>query len=241
MVRVPCTTESMPLNRRIFAPVQLASREALMLCSLPKQRHLLCCCSVQQSRSFFPLLSGIVLEFPGPMDANHCLRLVMVRSVCTVLADWSSNSTFQLLGSLICDCQIGPFFFMNFTHGRGHVGIVQAFVVVILIHGLENVNGVCSVLCLCRQTPLAQSTTFSAAPVKNDRSVIEACRRCQLAVTRVGVSRTLFIFGHRMRQFCCWVFQFRSGTLNSAPSEMTASVGSSNHWFFSPECKSTST
>ena len=85
MVRVPCTTESMPLNRRIFASVQLVSREALMLCSLPKQRHLLCCCSLQQSRSFFPLLSGIVLDFLGPMDANLCLRLVMVMSVRTVL------------------------------------------------------------------------------------------------------------------------------------------------------------
>ena len=31
MVRVPCTTESMPLNTRIFASVQLASREALTL------------------------------------------------------------------------------------------------------------------------------------------------------------------------------------------------------------------
>ena len=94
--------------------------------------------------------------------------------------------------SLICDCQIG-LFSMNITRGSRHVGILQASVVVILIHGLENVNGVCSVLCLCRPTALAQSTTFSAAPVKNDRSVIEACRRCQFAVTGVGVSRTLFL------------------------------------------------
>ena len=51
------------------------------------------------------------------------------------------------------------------------------------------------VLCLCRQTPLAQSTEFSAAPVKNDRSAINTCRRCQLAATSLEVSRTLFHLG----------------------------------------------
>ena len=59
-------------------------------------------------------------------------------------------------------------------------------------HRLENVSDVCCVLCLCRQTPLAQSNEFSAAPVKNDRSLIEACRRCQSAATIVEVSRTVF-------------------------------------------------
>ena len=194
MVRVPCTTESMPLNRQTFASVQLAFQEAPMLCSLPKQRHSLCFCSLQQSRSVFPLLSGSVLDFLGPMDvceplSETCHGEVRLHS----FADWSSNSTFQLLGVSDLLLSDRSLFFMNFTHGRGHVGIVQASVVMILIHGLENVTGVCCVLCLCRQTPLAQSTTFSAAPVKNDRSVMEACRRCQLAVARVGVSRTLFL------------------------------------------------
>ena len=153
------------------------------------------CCSLQQSRSFFPLLSGIVFDFLGPMDvceplSETCHGELRLHS----FADWSSNSTFQLLG--VSDLRLSDrslFFSTNITRGSGHVGILQASVVVILIHGLENVNGVCCVLCLCRPTALAQSTTFAAAPVKNDRSVIEACRLCQLAVTGVGVSRTLFL------------------------------------------------
>ena len=186
----------MPLNRRIFASVQLALREALMLCSLPKQRHSMCFCSLQQSRSFFSSLSGMVLDFLGPMDvceplSETCHDEVRLHS----FADWSSNSTFQLLG--VSDLRLSDrllFFHELHTWKLRRVGIVQASVVVILIHGLENVNGVCCVLCLCRQTPLAQSTMFSAAPVKNDRSAINACRRCQLA-TRVGVARTLFHLG----------------------------------------------
>ena len=65
MVRVPSATESMPLNRRNFASMQLALHEnltsscpgALKLCSLPKQRHLLCHGSLQQSKKILPLLS----------------------------------------------------------------------------------------------------------------------------------------------------------------------------------------
>ena len=63
-------------------------------------------------------------------------------------ADWSSNSIFQLHG--VSDLRLSDrsFFSMDFTRGSGHVGILQASVVLILIHGLENVNGVCCVLWL---------------------------------------------------------------------------------------------
>ena len=129
------------------------------------------------------------------MSANHCLWLVMVSSVSHLLQIGPATVSFSFSESLIWDCQLGRCSFSaNFTREHRHVGIVQAFVIVILNHGLENVNGVCCVLCLCRQTPLAQSTEFSAAPVKNDRSVIEGCHRCHLAVARVGVSRTLFLY-----------------------------------------------
>ena len=53
--------------------MQLALREALMLCSLPKQRHLLCFCSLQQSRSVFSLLSGIGLDCLGSRDVGEPL------------------------------------------------------------------------------------------------------------------------------------------------------------------------
>ena len=47
-----------------------------MLCSLSKQRHLLCLGSLKKSRSVLPLLSGIVLAFVGPQDVGEPLAFV---------------------------------------------------------------------------------------------------------------------------------------------------------------------
>ena len=41
------------------------------------------------------------------------------------------------------------FFPLIFTREATHVGLVQASAVVMLIHGLENVNGVCCAVCVC--------------------------------------------------------------------------------------------
>ena len=175
---------------------------------LPLVRNLSCCVVFPNSatRCVFARCSnrevssrcclGPVLIALGPRDVGEPLSMACHGKFCLPLvADWSSNSIFQLLGVSDLRLSVRSLFFFsgNSTREHRHVGIVQAFVIVILNHGLENINGACCVLCLCRQTPLAQSTEFSAAPVNNDRSAIEGWRRCQLAATRVGVSRTLFL------------------------------------------------
>ena len=117
IVLVPSTTESMPLNRHICASMQLALRETLMLCSLPKQRHMLGFCSLQQSRSFFPLLSGIVLDFLGPRDVCEPLSEACHGELhLPTVADWSSNSSFSFSDSLICDRQLSRCSFFRELH-----------------------------------------------------------------------------------------------------------------------------
>ena len=76
---------------------------------------------------------------------------------------------------------------------------------------------------------------FSAAPVKNDRWAINVSRRRQLGTAPSEVSRTLslslFIAGS---PHAAVLLLLSSSTVKVAPFEMTASIGSSNHMFFSP-------
>ena len=104
------------------------------------------------------------------------------------------------------------------------MGIVHASAVVILIHGLENVNGVCCVLLVPLKVDEHNRPSFRLQ-AREIAAVIEGCRRCRLAATRVGVARTLFL--HLVTTCGSFVVgYFRSTTLNDAPSEMTASMGS---------------
>ena len=73
----------------------------------------------------------------------------MVSPVCHVLhIVGPAPVTSSLTGSLIFDSQFGC---CCFPLEATHVGIVQVSAVVVLIHGLENVNGVCCPVCVCHR------------------------------------------------------------------------------------------
>ena len=113
----------------------------------------------------------------------------MVSPVCHVLhIVGPALVTSSLPESLIFDSQFGCCSFpLIFTREATHVGIVQASAVVILIHGLECVNGVCCPVCLCHRIVDVHNRS---PPAKNDRSVINGCRCIQLAATSLEVSHT---------------------------------------------------
>ena len=120
--------------------------------------------------------SSTAAVFPRRMSANHCLRLVIVSPVCHVLhIVGPAPVTSSLTESLIFDSQLCCSSFpLIFTREATHVGIVQASAVVVLIHGLENVNGVCCPVCLCHRIVDLHNRS---PPAKNDRSVIDGWSR----------------------------------------------------------------
>ena len=61
-------------EQKDFPQTRTSTRqEALILCSLPRQRHLQCVRSLHRTRSFLTLLSGIVLDCLGPQDVGEAL------------------------------------------------------------------------------------------------------------------------------------------------------------------------
>ena len=139
-----------------------------------------CMSFVHLAQARCSVLSGIFFDCVGLQDVvNHCLEVVLVSasaSCCRLCVQHPSLPACWGLRFAIVS-SVAVLFSLIFNPLACRVlrtSIVQ-------------------ILCLCRRTRIQQSSRLSLAPVKNDRSAIVVCRRCQLAATSLEVSRTLLL------------------------------------------------
>ena len=140
-----------------------------------------CMSFVQLAQTRRGCLASFWIALVCRMWANHCLEVVLVSasaSCCRLSVQHSSLPACRGL-RFAFGSAVALLFFLIFNPLACRVSRTS-----ILLF-----------LCLCRRTRIQQSSRHSLATVKNDRSAIVVCRRCQLAATSLEVSRTLIHLG----------------------------------------------